>query len=130
MIQTKITSLLSGVLLVTTLGVFGQEKKEPSEYLFTNKIVIASTPIKNQQNTGTCWSYCTTSFIESELIRMGKPEIDLSEMFNVRMTYVEKAKNYYLRQGKSQFGEGGLSHDVMQSISKYGLVPESAYSGN
>lgn len=110
--------------------VFAQEKKEAKGYLFTHKIFLENTPIKNQQRTGTCWSYCTTSFIESELIRMGKPAIDLSEMYNVRMTYVEKSMNYVLRQGKSQFGEGGLSHDVMSSIRKYGLVPESAYSGN
>lgn len=121
--------ILSSLLLIAFTG-NTQEKKAPKEYLFTNTIVIESTPIKNQQHTGTCWSYCTTSFIESELIRMGKPAIDLSEMFNVRMNYVEKSMNYFLRQGKSQFGEGGLSHDVMMSIAKYGLVPESAYSGN
>lgn len=121
--------ILSSLFLIAFTG-NAQEKKAPKEYLFTNKIVLESTPIKNQQHTGTCWSYCTTSFIESELIRMGKPAIDLSEMFNVRMNYVEKSMNYFLRQGKSQFGEGGLSHDVMMSIAKYGLVPESAYSGN
>jgi bleomycin hydrolase len=109
---------------------FAQEKKEAEEYLFTNKIFLEATSIKNQQKTGTCWSYCTTSFIESELLRMGKPSIDLSEMYNVRMNYVEKSTNYVLRQGKAQFSEGGLSHDVLNSISKYGLVPESAFSGN
>ncbi|MGB0805406.1 MAG: aminopeptidase C [Salibacteraceae bacterium] len=123
-------TILSGLLITSAFLGYSQDKKAPEEYLFTNKVVIESTPIKNQQRTGTCWSYCTTSFIESELIRMGKPEIDLSEMYNVRMNYVEKATNYYLRQGRSQFGEGGLSHDVMQSIEKYGLVPESAYSGD
>jgi len=113
-----------------TLSVLAQDKKQPENYLFTHKIFIDATEIKNQQNTGTCWSYCTTSFIESELIRMGKPAIDLSEMFNVRMNYVEKAQNYVLRQGRAQFGQGGLSHDVMNSIKKYGLMPEQVYSGN
>lgn len=120
----------TSLFLFEAISGYSQEKKEPKEYLFTNQTVIKSTPIKNQQRTGTCWSYCTTSFIESELIRMGKPEIDLSEMFNVRMNYVEKANNFYLRQGKAQFSEGGLSHDVMQSIAKYGIAPESAYSGD
>ena len=119
---------LSALMLSATIS-FAQ-KQEAKELLFTNKIVLESTPVKNQQYTGTCWSYCTTSFLESELIRKGKPAIDLSEMFNVRMNYVEKSMNYFMRQGKSQFGEGGLSHDVMMSIAKYGLVPESAYSGN
>ena len=119
---------LSALMFTATISI--AQKQEAKELLFTNKIVIESTPVKNQQYTGTCWSYCTTSFLESELIRMGKPAIDLSEMFNVRMNYVEKSMNYFMRQGKSQFGEGGLSHDVMMSIAKYGLVPESAYSGN
>tara|TARA_R110002050_G_scaffold204327_2_gene339739 strand:+ start:45091 stop:46242 length:1152 start_codon:yes stop_codon:yes gene_type:complete len=113
-----------------TSSLWAQDKKEAEGYLFTHKIFLENTPIKNQQMTGTCWSYCTTSFIESELLRMGKPAIDLSEMYNVRMNYVEKSMNYVLRQGRAQFGEGGLSHDVMNSIKKYGLVPESAYSGN
>ena len=122
--------LFTGLLFSFGISGIAQDKKEADEYLFTNKIVLESTPIKNQQQTGTCWSFSTTSFIESELIRMGKPQLDLSEMFNVRMTYTEKAKNYYLRQGKTQFSEGGLSHDVMNSISKYGLAPESAYTGD
>ena len=127
----KIKLYLVGLFLAFTITAgFSQEKKAAEEYQFINKIVLESTPVKNQQHTGTCWSYCTTSFIESELIRMGKPQIDLSEMYNVRMNYVEKSLNYFLRQGKCQFSEGGLSHDVMNSIAKYGLVPESAYSGN
>jgi bleomycin hydrolase len=121
-------SLFFGYFLISSL--LAQDKKQPENYLFTHQIFIDATEIKNQQNTGTCWSYCTTSFIESELIRMGKPAIDLSEMYNVRMNYVEKAQNYVLRQGRAQFGEGGLSHDVINSIIKYGLVPESVYNGN
>jgi bleomycin hydrolase len=126
----KIITALTLALISVTSIVISQEKKEADEYLFVNKIFLDGTEIKNQQYTGTCWSFSTTSFIESELIRMGKPSIDLYEMFNVRMNYVEKAQNYVLRQGKAQFGEGGLNHDVMNSIAKYGLVPESAYSGN
>lgn len=115
--------------LFFSIPTFSQDT-ESKGYQFTQKILLDNTEVKNQQQTGTCWSYCTTSFIESELLRMGKPSIDLSEMYNVRMVYEDKAMNYVLRQGKAQFGEGGLSHDVMSSIQKYGLVPESAYSGN
>ncbi|MEM7186845.1 MAG: C1 family peptidase [Bacteroidota bacterium] len=34
-----------------------------------------------------------------------------------------------MRQGKAQFSEGGLAHDVMNSVAEYGLVPQVAYSG-
>lgn len=90
---------------------------------------IEYTPIKNQANTGTCWSFSTTSLLESTTMKGGLGEFDLSEMFTVRNIYTEKAKNYILRQGAAQFGPGGLGHDVIMAIAKYGAMPESVYSG-
>ena len=90
---------------------------------------IEATPIISQDQTGTCWSFSTTSFLEAEIIRLTGKKIDLSEMYTVRNTYLDKAENYVMRQGKAQFGEGGLSHDVINSARKYGVVPESNYIG-
>lgn len=100
-----------------------------AQYQFTDEVDIERSEIKNQQRTGTCWSFATTSFIESELLRMGKGKIDLSEMYNVRMIYTDKAKNYVLRQGKANFSQGSLAHDVLRTISAHGLIPESAFTG-
>ena len=88
-----------------------------------------ATPVKDQARTGTCWSFSTTSLLESQFLRNNKTEIDLSEMFSVYNTYIEKAKNYIHRMGKTQFGEGGLGHDVIRSIATYGAIPESVFSG-
>lgn len=90
---------------------------------------IEALPVISQDKTGTCWSFSTTSFLEAEIIRLTGQKIDLSEMYNVRNTYLDKAENYVMRQGKSQFGEGGLSHDVINSARKYGIVPESSFIG-
>ena len=90
---------------------------------------IEATPVISQGQTGTCWSFSTTSFLEAEIIRLTGKKIDLSEMYNVRNTYLDKAENYVMRQGKAQFGEGGLSHDVINSARKYGIVPESYFIG-
>lgn len=90
---------------------------------------LEATPVKNQAMTGTCWCFSTTSLIESEAFRKTKKQVDVSEMFTVRNIYIEKAKNYILRQGKAQFGEGGLSHDMIRSTALYGAVPEAVYSG-
>ena len=90
---------------------------------------VEYTPIKNQASTGTCWSFSTVSLIESQSIKNGLGEFDISEMFIVRNIYTEKAKNYILRQGVAQFSPGGLGHDVIRAIEKYGAVPESVYSG-
>src|SRR4030095_5439744 len=96
---------------------------------FFNVKTLKATPVKNQAMTGTCWCFATTSLVESEEIRRDKREIDLSEMFTVRNMYIEKAKNYILRGGKAQFGEGGLGHDEIRAVASYGAVPEREYSG-
>lgn len=87
------------------------------------------TPVKNQASTGTCWSFSTTSLVEAQTIRNGFGSFDLSEMFTVRNIYKEKARNYILRQGAAQFGPGGLGHDVIRAMARYGAMPESVYSG-
>ncbi len=100
-----------------------------SQYQFTPVKDINCTEIKNQQRTGTCWSFATTSFIEAELIRQGYENVDLSEMFVVRNIYEDKAKNYILRQGKANFSQGSLSHDLLRMLEKEGVVPEMYYTG-
>ncbi len=79
---------LTLVLLVFISGVtFGQKKKDNTKktdgYKFTEKIIIPVTDVKNQYRSGTCWSFSTLSFLEAEMIRMGKKHTDLSEMFVV-----------------------------------------------
>jgi len=98
-------------------------------YQFKEVIDLETTPVISQGNTGTCWSFSSTSFLESEIIRLTGQTIDLSEMFTVRNTYPLKIENYILRQGKAQFSEGGLAHDVIRSIQRYGLVPQEVYDG-
>ncbi len=90
---------------------------------------ISCTPVVSQGESGTCWSFSSTSFLEAEIIRTTGKSIDLSEMYNVRHTYPKKAWNYVMRQGKAQFGEGGLNHDVINSAKDFGIVPQSAFSG-
>lgn len=99
------------------------------KYNFTNIVDIEASSVKSQGNTGTCWSFSTSSFIESEIFRLTGKQVDISEMYTVRNTYDDKAWAYVMRQGKIQFSEGGLGHDVINSIRDNGLVPEIAFSG-
>ncbi len=96
---------------------------------FTIVKTIPTSPVKNQNQTGTCWSFATISFIETEAIRMGKPLYDLSEMYIVKHAYSSKAKKYIRYHGKTNFSEGGQAHDVLNVIRKYGIVPEENYTG-
>jgi len=98
-------------------------------YEFETTIDLEATDVINQGNTGTCWSFSTSSFLESEITRLTDKQIDLSEMYSVRHTYSDKAWNYVMRQGNIQFSEGGLGHDVINSAHRYGLVPNDVYSG-
>ena len=99
------------------------------QFEFTTVYDIEATTVKNQGRSGTCWSYSSTSFIESEMIRMGKDPIDISEMYTVRKTYQDKADRYVRLHGKLNFSQGGALLDVLYVIKHYGAVPQSAYEG-
>lgn len=98
-------------------------------YKFISQIDLEATPVISQGRTGTCWSFSSTSFLESEIIRLTGKKVDLSEMYTVRNTYPKKLENFVMRQGKAQFSEGGLAHDVMNATANYGLVPNEVFSG-
>jgi bleomycin hydrolase len=98
-------------------------------YQFTPVRDIKATPVKDQASTGTCWCFATISFLESELLRQGKGEYDLSEMFVVRNNYTDRIFDNYLRRGHGNINPGSIAHMATQAIEKYGIVPESVYHG-
>ena len=116
-------------LLFATIFLFAQTSAPLQVPQFLDVKTLKATSVKNQAMTGTCWCFATTSLVESEEIRKENREIDLSEMFTVRNMYVEKAKNYILRNGKTQFGEGGLGHDELRAVATYGAMPLDEYTG-
>ena len=98
-------------------------------FQFTTVDSIAITPVKNQNRSGTCWSYSTIGFLESELIRMGKGEWDLSEMFVVHHTMLDRAEYVVRMYGTAQFAPGGSAYDVIYCLKNYGLVPQEVMPG-
>lgn len=123
--------ILAGMLLAS-LTISAQEKKEEEKevgYQFTAVKEIPCTPVKDQYRSGTCWSFSGLGFIESEMLRMGKPTVDLAEMFVVYHSYADKATKYVRLHGSLNFGAGGAFHDVTNVIRKYGIVPEEVYKG-
>lgn len=122
-----------GIAVSSSLAQIGEKGARLLQVQANGFIVVKNndaTPVKNQARTGTCWSFSTTSLLESQYLKsFNKTDIDLSEMYSVYNMYIEKAKNYVLRQGKAQFGEGGLGHDVIRAVATYGAMPESVYSG-
>jgi bleomycin hydrolase len=103
---------------------------ENSEYKFTKIAHLDATPVLSQGFTGTCWSFSTLSFIESELIRKGNKNPDnLSQMYVARKAYEGKLEKYIRMDGKTNFSEGGALHDIPWVINNYGIVPASVYNG-
>ncbi|WP_289736142.1 C1 family peptidase [Paramuribaculum intestinale] len=98
-------------------------------YDFTVTDSVAATPVKNQASSGTCWCFATASFLESELLRKGKGEHDLSEMFIVRQKLINQLNDNYLRRGRGNIGQGSLSHTFLNAYNQVGIVPEEVYSG-
>ena len=116
-------------IFLAILGSFCFVSGFTQNYEFKETINLEHLPVISQDKTGTCWSFSTSSFLESEIIRITGKHIDLSEMYQVRTTYPKKAENYVLRQGKAQFSEGALAHDVINSVAINGLVPVSVFTG-
>ncbi len=113
------------LLSIVKLGIAQTE----SPLKFTIVKNLEATDVKSQGNTGTCWSFSTTSFIESEILRKTGKKKDLSEMFVVRKIYMEKALLYLRYHGHAGFSQGALSHDFFYVLKKYGMMPEEIYSG-
>lgn len=115
------------VLIYPTLN-YGQDDKSEG-YRFTPLKEIKHTTVENQSRSSTCWCFSGISFLEAELIRIGKPEVDLSEMYIVRNAFSDKADKYVRMQGNVNHAGGGSYWDVIETIRRCGLVPEEAYQG-
>lgn len=98
-------------------------------FVFTTVKENPITSIKNQNRSSTCWSFSSVGFFESELLRLGKGEFDLSEMFIVHKTMEDRAVNYVRYHGSSSFAPGGSFEDFVACYSQYGMVPQEAMPG-
>ena len=110
-------------LFALTSQVFGQG------YIFTEVVVNPATSVKNQASSGTCWSYGTAAFIEAELLRTGKGDHDLSEMYVARVNYSNRMNDNYLRRGEGNLGEGSVAHMFTNIFRENGIIPQEAYNG-
>ncbi len=113
---------VSVLLLIAANSLFAQPNVP-----VTIKQIPAGT-VKYQGNTNTCWSFSTTSMIESGELKTDQKNIDLSELYTARNLYIEKAKRYILSNGTTLFEAGALSHDALFGIAKYGAIPNEFYS--
>lgn len=118
--------LTLGAIAICATSVLAQEeKKEDEGYKFDTVKVIPVTSVKDQNNAGTCWSYSGIAFLEAELLRLGKGEYDLSEMYVVEKTYNDRAMAAVRTHGDVSFSQGGAFNDVIYCLKHYGMVPDA-----
>ena len=103
-----------------------KEDKKEEGFVFTTVKENPITSIKNQNQSGTCWCFSSLSFFESELIRLGKGEQDLCEMFVVHKTMEDRAKQTVRTHGDVSYSQGGSFYDVIYCMQNYGIVPQEA----
>ena len=119
----------SMVLFASFSAMYGQEGQKEEGYQFTTVKEVKITPVKKQNRTGTCWSFSGVGLIEAELLRTGKGEYNLSEMFIANHSYKDKADKFVRLHGKLNFAQGGSFADVIYVFKHYGVVPGELYKG-
>lgn len=131
-IKLATKSVAFAFALISTTQAIAQEQKAnilDTVYGFEMKVDLPATSVKDQYKSGTCWSFSAISFIESELLRTGKGEYDLSEMFIVNRDYHVRAIDYIRWNGAKKFSSGSECGNVFNRIKEYGIVPQSVYAG-
>jgi len=125
----KKTIITFSLLALFVVSAFSQDNKPKKAYEFTVVKQLPITSIKNQNRSSTCWSFSTNAFLESEIIRLGKGEVDLSEMFVVSSSYFDKSDKYVRTSGNINLSPGSSFGDALYVLKYYGTVPEKEMSG-
>ena len=126
---------LAIVLSALTTSAFAQSdstevvKDSVEGWQFTTVDSIAITPVKNQNRSSTCWAFSTLGFLESEILRTKGKEVDLSEMFVVSKTMLDRATYCVRLYNQPHYAPGGSAYDVIYCMEHYGLVPQEAMPG-
>lgn len=87
-----------------------------------------SLPV-SQGRSGTCWAYSAISFMESEIYRINKTKIKLSEIYIVYWEYIDRATDFIRTRGETYLGEGSETNAILRIMRNHGLMPYSIYTG-
>lgn len=129
--MNKFLSVSLAAVMMLSLSAFtpAQAKGKKDGFVFTTKVEVPITSVKNQNRSSTCWSFSALAFFESELLRMGKGEYDLAEMFVVHHTMIDRAEKSVRLHGDVSFSPGGSFYDAVYCWKHYGIVPQEAMPG-
>jgi aminopeptidase C len=114
------------MMAVATVCTLSTMAESGDSLVFETVIANPVTSIKNQNNSGTCWSYSSLAFLESEAMKKNPKikDLDLCESFLVSKTYVDRADRNVRTHGDASFSQGGSFYDAIYCMANYGLIPE------
>lgn len=121
--------LFQFVFLLSLSSFCYSQKMSPSSLGLRAPEISNCTSVKDQNMSSTCWSFSSTSLLESELVKNGKGANDLSEMFVARHSMMRKIERHLKLKGGNFFTPGGQFHDAVWVMKNFGMVPEEVYSG-
>lgn len=123
----KITLLIAVTML---FGIQMQaQKDEKPVYQFTDDVEVPHTIVQNQAQSGTCWCFAGTGFVEAEILRKYDVKLNLSEMYFVRWAYMQKVSRYVRMHGTTNISCGGEVFDVIYALNDDGMITDEAYNG-
>lgn len=128
MLRMTVQLLLVWLKLTGTLSTLPQESRHIKPPAVFRYRIEHNSPLC-QGSTSTCWAFSTLSFLESETMRITGKKYRLSPTWIVYYGYLEKARHFLTHAGSTRLSNGGLAHDVMLVIRKYGMVPLDDYPG-
>lgn len=120
---------VAAMAALTAIADDGVVVPDSTGFTFTDVKLVKTGPVKDQNKSGTCWCFASSSFLEDEILRKTGKEVDLSEMFTVRHCYSDKADRFVRLYGETNFAAGGSVIDVNYVWDRYGMMPEEAYKG-
>ena len=112
--------------IALTLAAVGMMLPSMAQFEFKTVKELPISSVKNQNRSSTCWCFSTLSYFESELMRLGKGEMDFSEAFVVNKTMIDRAEKAVRTHGDVSFSPGGFAYDVAYCWKHYGIIPQEA----
>ncbi len=107
--------------------VFAAVEKIPRPNSASDFQSAAAQSCLNQGKTLICWSFATSSFVESEMARLKLEPVRLSVLYPEYCAFIEKTRRFVQTKGESRYSPGDLFTGVPDLWQKYGALPASVY---
>jgi len=122
--------ILALALMMGFLPVKAQDEKKEEGFQFITIKEIPITAVRDQHRSSTCWAHSGLALMEAEALRIKGVDVDLSEMYVVSHSMMDRAEKYVRLHGNASWAPGGKCGDVLYCLEHYGFVRQEDMPGN